>query len=186
MFANLKFRDVFSNPVIASSGLGPSLASTGSHGYGAIPVAAAQATSAGPAGNYANFKKWVALVQIGSVPTTTLLNAWWGGASASGGTYSMLPASSTLTYSLSASYSQSLGFGGGSISNYPSLGGWAAMEIRGEYINGLNSGITWIQPIVSLTNSTANIACLSLAFEAGSQQASFYDATPIITETDSF
>ena len=63
MFANVKFRDVFSFP---AAGIPPQLYATGSTAGTAIQVTCGQAASNGPQGNYANFKKWVALVQLGS------------------------------------------------------------------------------------------------------------------------
>ncbi len=176
MFANLKFRDVFAFP---GTFLPPQNRATGSFAGGIIPVAAAQATSVGPQGNYANFKKWGALVLTGSGGATTLWNAWWGGASASGGTYSMLPASSTSTFSGSATYGVTTQFGSAAAF-------W--LEIRGEYINGLNSGITYIAPIVSISGVSAYAAIATFAFVSGVEQASLYDVTSgfILQETDAF
>ncbi len=181
MFANLKFRDVFAFP---GTFLPPQNRATGSFIGGIIPVTASMATSVGPAGNYADFKKWGALVMMGSGGATTLWNAWWGGASASGGTYSMLPASSTSTFSGSTLYSAGQSASAG---NYASAGAmW--LEIRGEYINGLNSGITYIAPIVSISGVSAYAAIATFAFESGSEQASFYDVNAgfILQETDAF
>ncbi len=181
MFASLKFRDEFSFPAL---GLLPQNRATGSFAGAAIPVAAALATSAGPAGNYANFKKWIAIVLTGSGAAGSMINAWWGGASASGGTFSMLPASSTGTYSGSTPY-----IAGASASAPGTYGSAAAivMEIRGEYINGLNQGITWIAPIVSVGGASAYAAAVVFAFDSGSDQASLYDQTGfVLAETDSF
>ncbi len=181
MFAALKFRDEFSFPAL---GLLPQNRATGSFAGAAIPVAAAQATSAGPAGNYANFKKWIAIVLTGSGAAGSLYNAWWGGASASGGTFSPLPASSTSTFSGSTNY-----IAGASASGGGTYGSAAAlvMEIRGEYIQGLNSGITWIAPIVSISGASAYAAITVFAFDSGTNQASLFDATGfVLQETDAF
>jgi hypothetical protein len=182
MFASLKFRDVFSFPAV---GLAPQQLATGSIQGSAIPVAGANATSAGPAGNYANFGKWGFLVQLGSGAVTTRYNAWIGGASVSNGTFSMLPASSTSLFSGSATYSQAQGYGGTSVSGYGSAGAFW-MEIRGEYLNGLNSGITYIAPIVSVTGASGTAAIASFAFSSEQMQASLYDIAYILQETDSF
>lgn len=179
-FANIKFRDVFAFPALS---LPPQNRATGSYAGGAIPVAGALATSAGPAGNYGNFKKWGALVLCGSGATTTLFNAWWGGASASGGTFSLLPASSTSTFSGSTQYVNGVSASNGTFGSAAAM----FMEIRGEYINGLNSGITWIAPIVSISGASAYVAIADFAFVAGTNQASFFDALGfILQETDAF
>ncbi len=112
MFANLKFRDIFAFP---AGGIPPLIYATGSAKGTAFPVTASQATSVGPAGNYADFRKWVAVLNTGSGATTTLWNAWWGGASASGGTFSILPATSTSTFSGSATYGITTQFGSATI-----------------------------------------------------------------------
>ncbi len=180
MFASLKFRDEFS---FAALGILPQNRATGSFAGAAIPVAAAIATSAGPAGNYANFKKWIAIVLTGSGGATSQYNAWWGGASASGGTFSMLPASSTSTFSGSTVYSAGASASAGTYGSAAAL----VMEIRGEYINGLNSGITWIAPIISISGVSAYAAAVTFAFDSGSQQASLYDQTGfVLQETDAF
>jgi len=186
MFANLKFRDEFSFPVAA---LLPQNRATGSYGGGVIPTGASYAASTGPAGNYANFKKWVAIVLTGSGGATTLWNAWWGGASASNGTFSMLPASSTSTFSGSQTYVAAASAQYGSAACF-------VMEVRGEYLQGLNSagaygstGITWIQPIVSISGVSAYTAILTFAFDSGTSQASLYDvnsAAYVLQETDAF
>ena len=196
MFANLKFRDEFSFPVAA---LLPQNRATGSYGGGVVPVAAQkylnfQATSAGPTlGNYANYKKWVAIVLTGSGGATSQFNAWWGGASGgsagSGGTFSALPASSTSTFSGSQTYVAAASAQYGSA-------GVLVMEIRGEYLQGLNSaggygstGITWIQPIVSISGVSAYTAILTFAFDSGTSQASLYDVNAgayVLQETDAF
>lgn len=182
MFATLKFRNEF---CFVQPGLQPQILNTGSTGGTAIPVACLNTTSAGASGNYLDLKKWVAIVQTGSGSTNTLWNAWWGGASASGGTFSMLPASSTSTFSASQTY--------GNSAQYASAA-TLVMEIRGEYISGLGSNVTWIKPIVSLSNASAYGACLSLGFDSGISPASFGDYNPavngssqfVLQETDSF
>ncbi len=180
MFAALKFRDEFSFPAL---GILPQNRATGSFAGAAIPVAAAQVTSAGPVGNYANFKKWVAIVLTGSGGATSQFNAWWGGASASGGTFSALPASSTSTFSGSTQY---IAGASASAGTYGSANAFV-MEIRGEYINGLNSGITWIAPIISISGVSAYAAAVVFAFDSGSNQASLYDQLGfVLQETDAF
>lgn len=175
MFATLKFRDAFSFPAL---GIPPQLYATGSTAGNAVQVAAANATSAGPAGNYADFKKWVFIAQTGSGGATTLWNAWIGGASASGGTFSALPASSTSTFSGSATYGVSTQYGSAAA---------IVMEIRGEYIQNLGSGVTWLKPIVSISGASGYMSCLSLAFDSGSDPASLYDLSGyVLQETDSF
>jgi hypothetical protein len=197
MFANLKFRDEFALPAV---GLSPQLYATGSHGGAVIPVAAFNTQPAslfGPSGNFAGFKKWVALVQTGSGGATTLWNAWWGGGSTSNGTMSALPATSTSTFSGSGTYSpaaslmavpgqQSAAF---SASLQYGSSAFLVMEIRAEYINNLGSSITWIQPIVSITGASAYASILTFAFDAGSVQASLYDGNfqaLVLQETDAF
>ncbi len=176
MFANLKFRDHFAFPAL---GVPPQLYTTGSVKGTAFPVTCSQATSLGPVGNYADFKKWVAVLNTGSGAVTTLWNAWWGGASASGGTYSALPATSTSTFSGSATYGITTQFGSAAA---------IVMEIRGEYLQGLNSGITWIAPIMSITTASAYAQMSVYAFDSGSDQASYYDVNSgfVLQETDAF
>ncbi len=181
MFANLKFRDVFS---FAALGIPPQLYATGSTAGAAIQVTCGQATSAGPAGNYANFKKWAFVLSMGSGGATTLWNAWINGGSGSAGSASvMLPASSTSTFSGSATYGTSV--------QYASAG-VLVMEIRGEYIAGLGSNFSWIRPVASITNASAYMSLLSLAYESGCEQASLYDFNSVNgvgfcpQETDAF
>ncbi len=179
-FANLKFRDEFAFPAL---GLLPQNRATGSFAGAAIPVTANQVTSAGPSGNYGDFRKWVAIVLTGSGGATSLYNAWWGGASASGGTFSALPASSTSTFSGSTQYSAGASASAGTYGSAAAL----VMEIRGEYINGLNSGITWIAPIVSISGVSAYAAAVVFAFEGGINQASLCDQLGfVLQETDAF
>ena len=171
MFANQKFRDVFAFPTL---GIPPQLYATGSTGGGVIPVTATG--NAGPA------NKWVFIGQTGSGAATTLWNFWVGGASASNGTFSALPATSTSTFSGSNSYSAA---GAGSLV----FGSKAnvVMEVRAEYLQGLGSGITWIRPIMSITTASAYAALLSLAFAVESQPASLYDTVgAVFAETDAF
>lgn len=170
-FASMKFRDAFGFPV---PGIPPQLYATGSTGGTAVPVTA----SANP------FRKWVFVCQTGSGGATTLWNFWIGGASASNGTFSALPSSSTLTYSGSNSASAtglgSLTFGSKAL---------FVMEIRAEYIQGLNSGITWIKPIMSISGASAYGAVLGMGFLSEYEPASNYDwqsSTFVLQETDAF
>ncbi len=176
MFANLKFRDIFAFP---ANGVPPLIYATGSAKGTAFPVTASQATSLGPVGNYADFRKWVAVLNTGSGATTTLWNAWWGGASASNGTFSILPATSTSTFSGSATYGITTQFGSAAA---------IVMEVRAEYLQGLNSGITWLAPIMSITTASAYASLQVYAFDAGSNQASNYDVNVgyVLQETDAF
>ena len=177
MFANVKFRDVFSFPAI---GIVPQILATGSIAGSAIQVACGLATSAGPAGNQANFKKWAFIMQTGSAAATTLFNAWIAAGSGSATSASvMLPASSTSTFSGSGTYGVSTQFGSTAV---------VVMEIRGEYINGLGSNFTWIRPVMSVTNASGVAALLSLAFDGGCEQASLYDFNTgfCLQETDAF
>jgi len=183
MFANVKFRDVFSFPAL---GIPPQLYATGSTAGTAIQVTCGQAASTGPTGNYANFKKWVFLLSMGSGAATTLWNAWIAGGSGSAGSASViLPASSTSTFSGSASY------GSGSNSNYASAG-MIVMEIRGEYINGLGSNFSWIRPVASITTASGYMSLVSMAFDSGCEAAALYDFNSsvgvgfVVQETDSF
>jgi len=197
MFANVKFRDVFSFP---AKGIPPQLLNTGSTQGSAIQVTAGLAASNGPQGNYANFKKWAFIVQTGSGGNTTLWNAWINGGSGGATSCSvLLPASSTSTFSGSTSYgSIFVANSANTTGSYSYLGSSFAsaavivMEIRGEYINGLGSNFSYICPVVSITNASAYGACLSLAFDGGCEQASLYDFGSFsgvgfcLQETDSF
>jgi hypothetical protein len=197
MFANLKFRDVFSFP---AKGIPPQLYAAGSTQGGAIQVTCGPPTASGPTGNVANFKKWAFILQTGSGAAATTWNAWINGGSGSGGSCSvMLPASSTSTISGSGTYgsafvvnstnsAQSYSYLG---SNYGSAG-VIVMEIRGEYINGLGSNFSWIAPVMSITTGSAYAALLPLAYESGCGPASLYDFNSFngtgfcLAETDSF
>jgi hypothetical protein len=175
--ATRKFRDEFAFPQL---GIPPQLYATGSTAGNAIQVAAGQATSAGPAGNYGNFKKWAFILQTGSGAATTLWNAWIAAGSGSAGSASvMLPASSTSTFSGSGTYGIATQFGSAAA---------IVMEVRGEYIQGLNSGFSWIKPVMSITTASAYAALLSLAYASGSEQASLYDVNSgfVLQETDAF
>lgn len=180
MFGALKFRDEF---CFVAPGILPQLYAAGSTGGTAIPVAGAvPTTNAGvttPGGNYNDLKKWTFVVQCGSGSANALYQAWIGGASASNGTFSMLPATSTTQFSNSGTY----GFSAQSASN-----GIMVMEIRGEYISGLGSNVQWIKPIVSITNGSANVACLSLGGLSGVSPASLgdFNAGFVLAETDAF
>ncbi len=171
-FASMKFRDAFGFPV---PGIPPLIYNTGSVGGTAVPVTAA-------GGNV--FKKWVFIGQTGSGAVTTLWNFWIGGASASGGTFSVLPASSTLVFSGSNS-AAATGVGSTTFGSQALV----VMEIRQEYIQGLNSGITWIKPIMSITTASAYGAVLGMGFLSEYEPASNYDwhsSTFVFAETDSF
>lgn len=177
MFGALKFRDEF---CFVQPGILPQLYAAGSVGGTPIPVACLNTTSAGPVGNYADFRRWVAIVNLGSGSANALYQAWWGGASASNGTFSMLPSASTSQFSNSGTY----GFSAQSASN-----GILVLDIRGEFITGLNSGVAWLKPIVSITNGSANVACMVLAYEGGTSPASLYDysqGNAVLQEVDSF
>lgn len=168
MFANQKFRDCFAFPTL---GIPPQLYNTGSTGGGVIAVAGT-----------APFGKWVFIGQTGCGAATTLWNFWIGGASASNGTFSALPATSTSTFSGSNSYSAA---GAGSLVFGSKTN--VVMEIRAEYLQGLGSGVTWIRPIMSITTASAYAAMLSLAFSAESQPAYLYDTVgAVFAETDAF
>jgi hypothetical protein len=164
MLSNVKFRDMFSFPAL---GVPPQLYATGSTAGTAIQVTCGQATSAGPAGNYANFKKWTFILSMGSGATTTLWNAWIAAGSGSAGSASViLPASSTSTFSGSATYGVATQF---------ASAGVLVMEVRGEYINGIGSNFSWIRPVMSITTASAYASLLSLAWDSGCEQASLYD-----------
>ena len=196
MFASLKFRDVFA---IAGTGIPPQLYATGSVGGGIIPVTGVNTTSVGPQGNYFDFKRWVAIFQTGSGNSiTTAYNAWIGAASVSNGTYSMLPATSTSTFVAQSSYNV---LGGQTTSQFGSL---AAMviEVRAEYLSGggapataggttptgVPPGITYIRPIISVSNSSGYASCLMLQFVSGIEPASLGDNPQnfVLQECDAF
>ena len=170
-FASMKFRDAFGFPV---PGIPPLIFAAGSVGGTAVPVT----------GSANVFKKWVFIAQMGSGAAANTFNFWIGGASASGGTFSALPASSTAIISGSNSACAtgvgSLTFGSNAL---------VVMEIRQEYIQGLNSGITWIKPIMSVTTGSCYAAVLAMGFLSEYEPASNYDfhaSTYVIAETDSF
>ena len=177
MFAAVKFRDVFAFPAL---GIPPSVYATGSVAGSGIQVACVPATSAGPAGNYGNFKKWAFIGQTGSGAATTLYKFWIAAGSGSATSISvMLPATSTSQISGSATYGAATQFGSAGV---------VVMEIRGEYINGLGSNFTWIAPVMSVTTASGTAALLSLAFDGASEQASLYDVNSgfCLQETDAF
>ncbi len=170
-FASQKFRDSFGFPV---PGIPPLIFAAGSVGGTAVPVT----------GSVNTFKKWVFIAQMGSGAAANTFNFWIGGASASGGTFSALPASSTAIISGSNSASAtgvgSTTFGSNAL---------VVMEIRQEYIQGLNSGITFIKPIMSVTTGSCYAAVLAMGFMSEYEPASNYDfhaSTYVIAETDSF
>ena len=165
MFASLKFRDAFAFPV--GHGLAPQLLNTGSIGGTIVPVTAS-----------ANIhRRWAFLILTGSGATTTVWDAWIGGASASAGTYSALPATSMATLSGSAS------LGVGQYGSNKAI----LLETRGEYLQGLNSGITWIRPIISVTTASAYAACVALGYLGGYRPAKDYDVNTLYcVEVDAF
>ena len=170
-FASEKFRDVFCFPV---PGISPLIFAAGSVGGTAIPVTG----SANP------FQKWVFIAQTGSGAAANTFNFWIGGASASGGTFSALPASSTLIISGSNSASAT-GVGSTTFGSQCLV----VMEIRQEYIQGLNSGVTWIKPIMSVTTGSCYAAVLGMAYMSNYEPASNYDwhsSTFVMQETDAF
>lgn len=170
-FASMKFRDAFGFPV---PGIPPLIYAAGSVGGTAVPVT----------GPINTFNKWVFVAQMGSGAAANTFNFWIGGASASGGTFSMLPASSTqiisASNSASATGSGSLTFGSNAL---------AVMEIRQEYILGLGSNIKFIKPIMSVTTGSCYAAVLGMGFLSQYEPASNYDfnsSTYVVAETDSF
>jgi hypothetical protein len=167
----MKFRDAFGFPV---PGIPPLIYAAGSVGGTAVPVT----------GSVNVFKKWVFIAQTGSGAAANTFNFWIGGASASGGTFSALPASSTAiisgSNSASATGTGSTTFGSNAL---------VVMEIRQEYIQGLNSGITFIKPIMSVTTGSCYAAVLAMGFLSEYEPASNYDfhaSTYVIAETDAF
>jgi hypothetical protein len=169
--ASMKFRDAFGFPV---PGIPPQLYNTGSTGGTAVPVTASAT----------QFRRWVFIGQTGSGATTTLWNFWIGGASASGGTFSALPATSTSTFSGSNSASAT-GTGSTTFGSQCLV----VMDIRAEYIAGLNSGITWIKPIMSITTASAYAGVLGMGYLSEYEPASNYDwhsSTFVMQETDAF
>lgn len=167
-FATDKFRD---HMIFCATGIPPQVYNTGSTGGTAINIAG-QGTPA---------KKFAFIAMTGSGATTTNWTFWVGGASASNGTFSMIP-STSLTFSASQNFSTSAS---GSV--YGSAG-YAIIELREEAIANLNSGITWIKPIMSITTASANGAMLALGYISDYLPASYYD-TPVgcvIGEADAF
>jgi hypothetical protein len=176
MFATKKFRDVFSFPVVGGA-IPPQLYATGSrNGSGQAVAALGSAT-----GNVAGFKKWLFIAQTGSGGATTAFNFWVSGGSVSGGN-SMLPATSTLTYSGANSFSAA---GTGSLVFGSNMS--VVIEVRQEYLLGLGSNVLWIQPVMSITGASAYASMLALAFLSGSEPASLYDATgAVFAELDAY
>ncbi len=174
MFASKKFRDVFSFPAL---GIPPLIYATGSASGQAIAVTALGSNT----GNVGGFKKWVFIGMTGSGATTTLWNFWVSGGSASTGN-SMLPATSTAVFSGSNSFSAT-GVGSTAFGSACNV----VIEVRQEYLAGLNSTINYIRPIMSLTTASAYGAVLSLAFLSGSEPASNFDKTgAVFYEVDAF
>lgn len=171
-FASEKFRDVFGFPV---PGIPPLIYAAGSVGGTAIPVAGTPSPT---------FGKWVFIGMMGSGAAANTFNFWIGGASASGGTFSALPSSSTAIISGSNSASAT-GIGSTTFGSNALV----VMEIRQEYLQGLHSGITWIKPIMSITTGSCYAAVLAMGFLSQYEPASNYDfnsSTYVIAETDSF
>lgn len=174
-FATDRFRDTF---LFCQTAIEPTVYATGSVGGLAIPLA----------GQTCPAKKFVLIGQPGSGAATTQWNFWWGGASASGGTYSMIPSASTPIVSGSANYSASAtGISAQSGSVYGSAG-VLVVEIREEAIANLNSGITWIRPIMSVTGASGIGAVLAMGFVCDYEPASLYDQPlgAVIAESDAF
>ncbi len=160
--ASCKFRDMFSFPAL---GLPPQIRAAGSFAGTPIAVAALGSNT----GNVGGAKKWVFIGMTGSGDPASLWNFWVGGGSASTGR-SILPGTSTTTFSGSNSFSAtgvgSLSFGSNAL---------VVIEVRQEYIQGLGSFIQWIAPIMSITTGSANGALLSMATLYGAEPASNYD-----------
>lgn len=174
MFASKKFRDVFAFPAL---GVPPQLYATGSASGGQFAVAALGSNT----GNVAGFKKWVFVGMTGSGATTTLWNFWVSGGSASTGN-AMLPATSTAVFSGSNSFAAT---GVGSLAFGSQCN--VVIEVRQEYLAGLNSTINWIRPIMSVSGASAYGAVLSLAFLSGSEPASNFDKIgAVFYELDAF
>ena len=176
MFATRKFRDVFSFPQNGNS-IPPAVYATGSKAGSGIAVAALGSGT----GNVAGFKKWVFIGLCGSGGNTTTYNFWVSGGSISGGN-SMLPSTSTSivtgSNSFAATATGSVTFGSNCV---------VVMEVRAEYLQGLSSGVLWIQPVMSVTAASGTGALLSLTFLSGSEPASLYDPFPsVFSETDAF
>ncbi len=174
-FATDRFRDTM---IFCQTALQPTVYATGSTGGTAINIA----------GQTCPAKKFVLIGQPGSGAATTQWNFWWGGASASNGTFSMIPSASTPLVSGSANYSASAtGISAQSGSVYGSAG-VLVVEIREEAIANLNSGITWIKPIMSVTGASGTGAVLAIGFVSDYEPASYYDQPlgAVIAEADCF
>lgn len=174
-FATDKFHD---GMMFIQVAMPPIILATGSLGGTAIPLS----TQGCPA------KKFVAIAQLGSGGATTTYQLWWGGASASGGTFSIIPSASTAIMSGSTNYSASqTGVPAGSGSVYGSAG-VLLVEIREEAIANLNSGITWIKPILSVGGVSGTAAVLALGYVSDYEPASYYDQPVgyVIVEANAF
>ncbi len=172
--ASEKFRDQFAFPAL---GLAPAIRAAGSFAGAPFAVAALGSNT----GNVCGFKKWVFIGMTGSGDPASLWNFWVGGGSASTGR-SILPGTSTTTFSGSNSFSAtgvgSLSFGSAAL---------VVIEVRQEYIQGLGSAINWIAPIMSITTGSANGALLSMATLGGSGPASNFDRYgTVFLEVDAF
>lgn len=166
MFGTLKFRDAFGFFV----GIPPQLYATGSTGGTAIPLSGANSNA---------FRRFTFIGLTGSGSANTTWNFWVGGASASNGTFSMIPSTSTAIFSGSGSYGVSTQFG----SNAAAL-----IELRLDAIAGLNSGITWIKPIMSITGNSGYGGVVALGGNSQYQPASIYDVNSgyVVSEADCF
>lgn len=174
-FATDKFRDTMG---FLATGIQPGVINTGSTGGSAIPLA----------GQTAPFKKFAFIFSLGSCATTTTYNAWLGGASASGGTFSMIPNTSTFVVSGSANYSALTGSISGQSGSVYGSAGQLVIEIREEAIANLNSGITWLKPIISVTTASGNVNVLALGYVSDYEPASKYDQPlgTVLQEVDCF
>ena len=174
-FATDRFRDTM---LFCQTALEPTVYATGSVGGSPIPIS----------GQTCPAKKFVLIGQPGSGAATTQWNFWWGGASASGGTFSMIPSASVGLISGSTNYSASTAtVPAGSGSVYGSAG-VVVIEIREEAIANLNSGITWIKPIMSVTGASGTGAVLALGYVSDYEPASYYDQPigTVLVEADAF
>jgi hypothetical protein len=167
-FATDKFRDTM---IFCATGIPPVLYNVGSTGGSAIPIS----------GQSCPAKKFCFIGQTGSGATTTIWTFWVGGASASNGTFSMLP-STSVSFSASQNFSTSAS---GSV--YGSAG-CVVIELREEAIANLNSGVTWIKPIMSITTASAYGAMLALGYVSDYEPASLFDQPLgiVIGEQDMF
>lgn len=152
--ATTKFRDTNGFP---GAGIMPQILATGSIGTAPIPLTS-------PANM---FRRMAFLGYTGSGGATTLYNAWVGGASASNGTFSVLPSTAISVFSGSASYGISTQFGSGAL---------FMIDVRLDAIRALNSGVSWIKGIMSVTTASGTGMMIPIGYNPIYQPASFYDA----------